>query len=73
MNPRFGGAFPLPQAAGAAYPELVLALAAGERPEPRLGEFTEGVVMTRFLSHLSLTAVPDGTLEPFSEELTEQT
>ena len=29
--------------------------------------------MTRFLSHLSLTAVPDGTLEPFSEELTEQT
>jgi len=73
VNPRFGGAFPLPQAAGAAYPELVLALAAGERPEPRLGEFTEGVVMTRFLSHLSLTAAPDGTLEPFSEELTEQT
>ena len=73
VNPRFGGAFPLPQAAGAAYPELVLSLAAGERPEPRLGEFTEGVVMTRFLSHLSLTAAPDGTLEPFSEELTEQT
>jgi carbamoyl-phosphate synthase large subunit len=73
VNPRFGGAFPLPQAAGGRYPELVLALAAGERPEPRLGDFKEGVVMTRFLSHLSLTAASDGTLEPFSEELTEQT
>jgi carbamoyl-phosphate synthase large subunit len=71
VNPRFGGAFPLPQAAGGRYPELVLALAAGERPEPRVGEFAEGVVMTRFLSHLSLTAASDGTLEPFSEELTE--
>ena len=72
VNPRFGGAFPLPQAAGGRYPELVLALATGERPEPRVGEFTEGVVMTRFLSHLCLTAAPDGTLEPFSEELSEQ-
>jgi carbamoyl-phosphate synthase large subunit len=71
VNPRFGGAFPLPQAAGGRYPELVLALAAGERPEPRVGEFTEGVVMTRFLSHLALTAAPDGTLDPFSEELSE--
>ena len=72
VNPRFGGAFPLPQAAGGRYPELVLALAAGERPEPRVGEFAEGVVMTRFLSHLCLTAAPDGTLEPFSEELSEE-
>jgi carbamoyl-phosphate synthase large subunit len=72
VNPRFGGAFPLPQAAGGRYPELVLALAAGERPEPRVGEFREGVVMTRFLSHLCLTAAPDGTLEPFSEELSEE-
>ena len=72
VNLRFGGAFPLPQAAGGRYPELVLALAAGERPEPRLGAFTEGVVMTRFLSHLCLTAAPDGTLEPFSEELSEE-
>jgi carbamoyl-phosphate synthase large subunit len=72
VNPRFGGAFPLPQAAGGRYPELVLALAAGERPEPRVGEFRAGVVMTRFLSHLCLTAAPDGTLEPFSEELSEE-
>jgi carbamoyl-phosphate synthase large subunit len=71
INPRFGGAFPLPTAAGSAYPELALALAAGERPEPRLGEFREGVVMTRFFSHLTLTAGADGTLEPFSEDLPE--
>ena len=32
VNPRFGGAFPLPLAAGSRYPELALALANGERP-----------------------------------------
>ncbi len=69
VNPRFGGAFPLPTAAGSRYPELALALAAGERPEPRLGEFREGVVMTRFFSHLVLTSGGDGTLEQFEEEL----
>ena len=48
VNPRFGGGFPLPTAAGSRYPELALALAVGERPEPALGEFREGVVMTRY-------------------------
>jgi carbamoyl-phosphate synthase large subunit len=71
VNLRFGGAFPLPLAAGGAYPELALALARGERPEPRLGQFRDGVVMTRFFSHLCLAAADDGTLEPFSEELPE--
>ncbi|MDQ5821213.1 MAG: ATP-grasp domain-containing protein, partial [Actinomycetota bacterium] len=71
INPRFGGGFPLPLAAGGRYPELALALAAGERPEPRLGDFREGVVMTRFFSHLSLTAAGDGALEPFAEDLPE--
>ena len=69
VNPRFGGAFPLPLAAGSRYPELALALAAGERPEPRVGEFRAGVLMTRFFSDLCLTAGPGGTLEPFAEEL----
>jgi carbamoyl-phosphate synthase large subunit len=71
VNPRFGGAFPLPLAAGSRYPELALALAAGERPEPRLGEFRAGVVMTRFFSHLCLTSGDDGSLVPFAEELPE--
>ncbi len=69
VNPRFGGAFPLPLAAGGRYPELALALARGERPEPRVGEFREGVVMTRFFSDLCLVEGPDGELAPFAEEL----
>jgi carbamoyl-phosphate synthase large subunit len=66
INPRFGGGFPLPLAAGGRYPELTLALARGERPEPRLGEFREGIVMTRFFSDLSLTQNGDGTLKPLA-------
>ena len=71
VNPRFGGAFPLPLAAGSRYPELALALAAGERPEPTVGDFREGVVMTRFFSDLCLTEAADGKLEPFAEALPE--
>ncbi len=69
VNPRFGGAFPLPLAAGSRYPELALALARGERPQPRLGEFREGVVMTRFFSDLCLVEDGNGELVPFAEEL----
>jgi carbamoyl-phosphate synthase large subunit len=69
INPRFGGAFPLPTAAGSRYPELAMALAAGERPDPTLGEFRDGLVMTRFFSELVLSAGEGGTLEPFAEEL----
>jgi carbamoyl-phosphate synthase large subunit len=71
INPRFGGAFPLPTAAGSRYPELALELAAGGRPEPRLGDYRAGLYMTRFFSELVLSAGPDGTLEPFAEELPE--
>jgi carbamoyl-phosphate synthase large subunit len=66
INPRFGGGFPLPLAAGGRYPELTLALARGERPEPRLGDFREGIVMTRFFSHLTLAQNGDGTLKPLA-------
>ncbi len=71
VNPRFGGGFPLPLSAGSRYSELALALANGERPEPALGDFRAGVVMTRFFSHLCLTAGEGNTLEPFAEELPE--
>ena len=63
VNPRFGGGFPLPTAAGSGYPELALALANGERPSPRLGEFREGVLMTRFFSEVILQDL-GGSLEP---------
>jgi carbamoyl-phosphate synthase large subunit len=67
VNPRFGGGFPLPTAAGSRYPELALALANGEQPAPRLGEFREGVVMTRFFSQVILEET-DGTLEVVPEQ-----
>jgi carbamoyl-phosphate synthase large subunit len=60
VNPRFGGGFPLPTAAGSQYPELALALANGERPEPRLGAFEDGIVMTRFFSQIILREVGGG-------------
>jgi carbamoyl-phosphate synthase large subunit len=69
VNTRFGGGFPLPLAAGSGYPELALALARGESPEPRLGDFREGLVMTRFFSHLTLAPGADGMLEPYAEDL----
>jgi len=62
VNTRFGGGFPVPLAAGGRYPELALALARGERPEPRLGEFDEGVTMTRFFSEVCLARDGDGSL-----------
>jgi carbamoyl-phosphate synthase large subunit len=68
INTRFGGGFPLPLAAGGRYPELALALARGERPEPRLGDFREGIVMTRFFSELCLEANGAGLLEEVREQ-----
>ena len=67
VNPRFGGGFPLPTAAGSRYPELAMQLANGERPEPKLGDFREGVTMTRFFSQVILEEA-GGTLEPVSEQ-----
>ena len=64
VNTRFGGGFPVPLAAGGRYPELAIALARGERPEPRLGDFEEGVVMSRYFSEVCLAPDADGTLQP---------
>jgi carbamoyl-phosphate synthase large subunit len=60
INTRFGGAFPLPLAAGGGYPELIVRIAAGERPESRVGRHRAGVVMTRFLDQLILERAPGG-------------
>jgi len=68
INCRFGGAFPLPLAAGSRYPELVLRLACGERIEPHVGSFTAGVTMTRYYDTVIL---PEGAaaagVEPVGE------
>jgi carbamoyl-phosphate synthase large subunit len=60
INTRFGGAFPLPQAAGGDYPELIVRLAAGERPASRVGAHRAGVVMTRYLGETILLREPGG-------------
>jgi carbamoyl-phosphate synthase large subunit len=70
VNPRFGGAFALPLAAGSGYPELIMALATGEQPEPRLGEFEEGVVMMRYYSQIVMKMGDDGKLVPRDRPLT---
>jgi carbamoyl-phosphate synthase large subunit len=64
VNTRFGGGFPVPLAAGGRYPELALALARGERPEPRLGDFVEGVAMTRYFAEVCLEPDGNGGLRP---------
>ena len=60
INTRFGGAFPLPQAAGAGYPRTIVAIGAGERAVAQLGSHTPGVVMTRFLDQTMLLRTPSG-------------
>jgi carbamoyl-phosphate synthase large subunit len=67
VNPRFGGAFPLPLAAGSRYPELALALANGERPEPMVGDYRAGVSMTRFYAEVCLVDDGSGGLTPMTD------
>ena len=47
VNPRYGGAANLGFEAGARTPELALALAAGEHPQPLLDAYEAGLVMFR--------------------------
>jgi carbamoyl-phosphate synthase large subunit len=57
VNTRFGGAFPAPVYAalpGRSYPELIVRMAQGERPEPHVGEFLAGRTFTRYYWQLEL-------------------
>src|SRR6185312_11226171 len=63
INTRFGGAFPLPLAAGSRYPELILRMSCGERVEPHVGRFTPGITMTRFYDSVIL-AEAAGSVAP---------
>lgn len=47
INPRFGGGFPLGHAAGGHYPQWLVDMTNGNTVPPRLGDYEEGVAMTR--------------------------
>ena len=72
VNPRFGGGFPLPTAAGSRYPELALALAARRAARAAARRLPEGVVMTRFFPQMMLVRDAAGTLEPLEEPALEE-
>jgi carbamoyl-phosphate synthase large subunit len=68
VNTRFGGAFPAPMYAagpGRTYPELIVAMARGERVEPHVGEFRAGVTFTRYYWQLEL----DQQLSPTGRDI----
>jgi carbamoyl-phosphate synthase large subunit len=68
VNTRFGGAFPAPTYAalpGRTYPELIVALAAGEQVAPHVGEFRAGMTFTRYYWQLEL----DERLAPTGREI----
>ena len=68
VNTRFGGAFPAPVFAalpGRTYPELIVAMAAGERVAPHVGEFREGCTFTRYYWQLEL----DQRMEPTGRDI----
>jgi carbamoyl-phosphate synthase large subunit len=48
INPRFSGGIPLTIAAGADFPQLLVALANGRRLRPAIGRFRDGLWMTNY-------------------------
>ena len=68
VNTRFGGAFPGPAYAaspGRSYPELIVALAAGQRVAPHVGEYRAGLTFTRYYWQLEL----DEQMRPTGREI----
>lgn len=66
INPRFGGAASLGFAAGALTPEFAVRVALGQEVAPRIGEFTDDLVMLRytedrFIAGSALDAMGMGT------------
>ncbi len=72
VNTRFGGAFPAPAYAalpGRTYPELIVALAAGQNVAPHVGEFNAGMTFTRYYWQLELDRVGGGQFVPTGREI----
>jgi len=68
VNTRFGGAFPAPVYAalpGRTYPELIVAMARGEQPDPHVGQFRAGITFTRYFWQLEL----DESLAPTGRDI----
>ena len=68
VNTRFGGAFPAPMYAalpGRTYPELIVRLARGERIEPHVGDFQDGLTFTRWYWQIQL----DRDLRPTGRDI----
>lgn len=63
INPRFGGGYPLADAAGAQFPEMLIGIVRGENVEPKIGQYKRGLLMTRFdeAFFISLENEPLGT------------
>lgn len=58
INPRFGGGFPLTQAAGGCYPKWILQMMHGEKPSAVVGQYQSSLFMTRYYTEL-FTDQPD--------------
>lgn len=58
VNPRFSGGIPLTIAAGADFPGWLIEMCIGRGPEPRIGDFTDGLVMACYEEALFLP--PEG-------------
>ena len=56
INPRFSGGIPLTIAAGADFPMMLVALAAGQRVAPAIGRFRGDLWMTNYESSVFLDA-----------------
>jgi carbamoyl-phosphate synthase large subunit len=68
VNTRFGGAFPAPMYAalpGRTYPELIVRMAAGERVDPHVGQFRDGMSFTRYYWQMEL----DEGLQPTGRDI----
>lgn len=65
VNCRFGGGYPLADAAGADYPGLVIEMCVGRAVEPRLGQYRAGLAMSRY-DRSVFFAIGDGSSCPAS-------
>jgi carbamoyl-phosphate synthase large subunit len=81
VNPRFSGGILLTIAAGADFPKWLIEMSCGKHPEPGIGRFSEGLIMTCYEEALFLSGSAAQTgdwdtsgRKPFSpfEELQEE-